>query len=263
MYRSTTGAEGVVSLIGTARRDARTATDSAVLAGQEYCYEVRAIQASGKSVLVSAFSNTACATIPAPPPPPASPPLSASQTTVRPLSSSSVFVQWTAVGLDFRIEKSLDNGASWSVAGVASNIVYFTDHAQTEQRVCYRVVSFNVGGDAVPSNTACTTPPAAVASITVTQIDAETIEIKWIDNSAVEDGYLVWFQMFTLVCGYESGWSESDLISAGLPANSTAVRIPAHGLVLEEGVCGGYQPSLEIQTLKDGGYSSSTYNLGQ
>lgn len=255
VHRSTTGAGGVFSLIVNVERDVTIATDAAVSAGQEYCYEVRAIQVSGKTAVVSQFSNTVCATIP--PPSPAVP-SSASETVVKPVSSSSVLVRWTAVGVDFRIEKSVDTGASWTVAGFANNTRYFTDQAQTEQQVCYRVVSFNVSGDAAPSNTACTIPPAAATGITATQVDAETIELNWIDNSAVEDGYEVWFGMAQFSCnGENSGSSEGDSILVALPANSTTYRTAA---VLGQDLC-AYQSWIEIRTLKDGGYSSSIYTI--
>lgn len=256
VYRSTTGAGGVFSLVIKVGQDATSAADAAVSAGQEYCYEVRAIQVSGKTAVVSPFSNTACAMIP-PPPPPAVP-SSASETIVKPVSSSSVLVEWTAVGVDFRIEKSVDSGASWSVAGVANNTRYFTDWTQTEQPVCYRVVAYNLSGDAAPSNTACTIPPAAATGITATQVDAETIELNWIDNSAVEDGYEVWFGMAQFSCsGENSGSSEGDWILVALPANSTTYRTAA---VLGQDLC-AYHSWIEIRTLKDGGYSSSIYTI--
>ena len=145
------------------------------------------------------------------------------------------------------------------MAGLAYNTRFFSDEAQAaEQQVCYRVISFNSSGDAAPSNIACTIPPAAATGITATQVDAETIELNWIDNSAVEDGYEVWFGMAQYACdGSNSGSSEGDWVLVALPANSTSYRTAA---VLGQNLC-AYESWIEIRTLNDGGYSASRYTI--
>ena len=118
------------------------------------------------------------------------------------------------------------------------------------------MITFDGSVDAPPSNTACTIPPASVTNIVATQIDAGTIELRWSDNSSVEDGYEVWFASAQYSCsGENSGSSEGEELLVSLPPNSTTYRTPA---ILGQDAC-AYQSWIEIRTRKDGGYSSAIY----
>ena len=94
----------------------------------------------------------------------------------------------------FRVQRSLDLGVNWTtvVTIYGQNATSITDYSLTsEQRVCYRVIAFNADADSPPSNTDCTAPPAAPSGLTATVVDSKTVDLAWIDNSTVEDGYEV------------------------------------------------------------------------
>ena len=141
----------------------------------------------------------------------------------------------------FRIERSLDLGSSWTAAGtVGPNVSASLDSGRaSEQQVCYRVIAFNAWVVSAPSNADCTTPPAAPTNLTATAVDpAPTIDLTWMDNSAVEDGYVVWAELST-------GWTVEFLLIELLP-NSTHQTTS----------CGdGYECYYYIAARKDGGYS--------
>ena len=76
--------------------------------------------------------------------------------------------------------------------GAGTNATSATDYWPTsEQQLCYRVIASNANGDSPPSNTDCTAPPAAPSGLTATVVDSKTVDLAWIDNSTVEDGYEV------------------------------------------------------------------------
>jgi titin len=236
-------------------------SDQGLEPGSQYCYKVRAARVKGSNTSYSAFSNTACATTPGPPPPPA-PPAAASGAIARPLSSSSVALSWTdnATNEDgFRIESSID-GMVWGLLATAGANTSTAGNlpAVAEQQMCYRVVAFNAGGKAAPSNTACATAPARPTNVVVTRLDAGTVALTWSDNSAVEDGYQV--RLFQTNCigpacpAFDPlcenyGICERTILIAELPANSTAYTGPNPGGV-------GYSYNVVyVVAMKDGGHS--------
>jgi hypothetical protein len=85
---------------------------------------------------------------------------------------------------------------------VGANEHNVSDGGRTsEEQVCYRVVAFNAGGESPPSNTDCTSPPAAPTNLTyIDGGDGLTFDLEWTDNSAVEDGYEV-FVCNGTICG--------------------------------------------------------------
>jgi len=192
VHRSTAGASGAFTLRASTGAGVTSNSDAELTPSTQYCYKVRAFRTAGGKTSFSDFSNTACATTQAPPPPPP-PPAAPFGTNAMPRNSRAIDVTWieNASRDGFRIERSLDLGATWTAVGtVSANAYSFGDTGRTaEQRVCYRVFAFNGGGDSPPSNTDCTTPPAAPAGFTATGVDGPTIDLAWTDNTAVEDGY--------------------------------------------------------------------------
>jgi hypothetical protein len=249
VHRSTDGAGGTFSLLSSAGKNVTTLRDDGLVAGTQYCYVIRAVRLRGSTATFSPFSAAACAvTDPIPPPPPPPAPISASEATATAMNSFTIGVRWTAVSsseTQFRIERSTDGGALWIQAGTASPYERsFTDAGvQSERAVCYRVVALNTSGTALPSNTACATPPSAPTSLIATLVDPQTWELGWTDNSTVEDGYEVWAYSMWIPCcgsggggeGCESGYSEGDYLIARLPANSTVYRTPVDSTL---GDCG-------------------------
>ena len=208
VHRSTTGAAGTFSLRASTGAGVSNFSDAGLAHSTQYCYRVRAFRFAGRNTQFSAFSTTACATtlLPPVPPAPAAPSVGA-----WPEGSTVLYV---SVGDNssnedgFRLSRSTDSGASWTViVTLAANASSVTDTGTSEQEVCYRVVAFNAGGESPPSNTACTTPPAAPSNLTATVVDGGvTVNLTWTDNSAVENGFEVreydedgiWYGLYTL-----------------------------------------------------------------
>jgi hypothetical protein len=233
VHRSTTGPSGSFTLVATTGRDAVAHSESGLSAATPYCYRIRAARASGKRISYSSFSNVACATTP-------EPPASPYTVSARPVNSSTIQVSVARVNISnapaYRRYRSTDGGATWELVASPANAGAFwflDDGRASEQSVCYRVVAYDAVADAVPSNTACTSPPAAPTNLTATAVNADTIELTWHDNSAVEDGYEVWlyYEYFYCPCGEiggcNSGSEMGESVVADLPANSTTRRVPA------------------------------------
>jgi hypothetical protein len=270
LYRSTTGSAGAFSLRVSYGPDATTSVDRGLSAEAEYCYQVRWFKVTGRRTSYSAFSNTACATTPAPPPPP--PPAAPTSLDARPANSNSVLVQWSHNSTDesgFRVERSTDQGMSWVIAGsLPSNGAELTDQGlASEAEVCYRVIAFNATGDSPPSNTDCTTPPAAPTDVTESCDGCAEIELTWVDNSAVEDGYGV----YALVCWGEGPPSTAfcpewplRIVSLGsVPSNSTQFTTSYVGAVFcyQEGGC-DYVIEYFVAAGNDGGSSNWSGSRG-
>jgi len=139
-----------------------------------------------------------------------------------PAGSTAVWVSWGDRSPNddgFHVERSINAGMSWELAveadPVQSPMYGVSDGNRTpERKVCYRVAAWNTAGESVPSNSACTIPPAAPTNVVWTQVDANTVDLQWTDNSQVEEGYEVY------AFGTEGDW----LLLASVPSNSTSVR---------------------------------------
>jgi len=168
------------------------------------------------------------------------PPVAASDLGVQPTSSSTVYGIWldqSSNEAGFRVERSINGGASWATAATTGPDEYSFGEAglSAEQQACYRVFAFNSLGDSPPSNTACTTPPAGPTDLTVAAVDAITFDLTWTDNSAVEDGYEVW----------EDDGCCSQYLIASLGPNTTTFRFQESA----------YYYAYFVVAVKDGGYS--------
>ncbi len=162
-----------------------------------------------------------------------------------PSNSNTVVVTWIDNSGNedgFRGERSLDGGASWApVSTTSANVTSFSDGGRSsEQQVCYRVIASNAGGDSPPSNTDCTTPPAAPSGLAATGTSQAAIDLAWTDNSAVEDGYEV--------RRAPEGMAYSTL--ADLPASSTTYR--------DVTVTSDARYSYMVRAKKDGGFSDNS-----
>jgi hypothetical protein len=271
VHRSTTGTTGTFTLLTSVAANVVAISDQGLAPATQYCYKVRAVKAVDTSSYPSAFSNTVCATTPAAP---STAPPAPSDLDAWPSSSYAIDFTFTAstVKTDgFRLYRSTDDGASWTMYWTATGGIYTSDppmviqfsdgNRQPEQRVCYRVISYNATGDSPPSNVDCTTPPAAPTPITVTRIDDQTVDFSWADNSSVEDGYHItasWDSCTSI------GACSADNVSTGytfptLPANSTSFRCtncPAT-IIDEETGKTMYFLGFEIFVTSDGGRSNS------
>jgi len=95
----------------------------------------------------------------------------------------------------------------------------FDDHGlPSEHQVCYRVFAVNRAGDSPPSNTDCTTPPAGPTDFSITD-DNGGLDLRWRDNSGVEDAYAV-------LTFYDDGAGNIfGSIVATLPPNSESYHL--------------------------------------
>jgi len=257
IYRSADGETGTFVLLVTTGTNTVAHSDGSLLPARRYCYKIRARRVTGNNVFYSEFSNTACATTP----PPSSPPAAASDVNVKPNDSHTIRVSWTDNATNeegFRIDRSTDGGASWNLAGGAGANQWSLEDSgrQSEQQVWYRVMAFNAAGEAAPSNTASTTPPAGPTNLTEQLVEAQTAELSWNDNSAVEDGYQVWLRWGYSCCpsggACDAGISEYETVVAELPANSMTYRYSPGG---GGGSCAFTAFGYFVMATKDGGSS--------
>ena len=253
LFRSLDGQFGSFALLATTGANVASFADEGLSAATSYCYRARAFRLTGGSNKYSEFSNTACTvTLAAPPPPPPPPPTpseAASGATVVPMNSTTVSLSWTdnsSSESGFRLEYSYTGGSVWQLYGLAG-------HGGTtalapgipEQEVCYRVVAYNVSGEAPPSNTACTTPAAGPTNLVGSRLDAETVRFTWTDNSAVEEGYELWLVQMNCVGGCPAfdplcdiyGICDQETLIDAVGANVTTLsrgNIPGAGTYLNE-----------------------------
>ncbi|MFN2566608.1 MAG: fibronectin type III domain-containing protein, partial [Gemmatimonadaceae bacterium] len=200
----------------------------------QYCYKVRAFRVTGGNTKYSSVSNTSCATTPGPPSAP-------SNADARPASSTEIQVAWSdnsGTEDGFRVERSAATAGPWETAATTGpNATSYRDGGRaSEQQVCYRVIALSANGDSAPSNADCTAPPAGPTGLTATTA-AQGIDLAWVDNSAVEDGYEV--QRAT------DGVTFSTL--AHVPANSTTY----HDATATSSTTYWYR----VRAKKDGGFS--------
>ena len=193
IHRSTTGPTGSFNDLTYVGANTTTYRQGSLAPLTQYCYKVRAYRQMPRKLVFDAFTNVSCSTTPAMPLPSSPEGLNAV-----PGSSTKANVRWGSGGEyveSYRLERSLDAGASWTTAATTSpQQRYATDSGRTaEVAVCYRVFAVNRGGVSAASNVDCTTPPAAPSQLTWTMRDDGMVEMTWADNSQVEDSYEVWF----------------------------------------------------------------------
>ncbi len=237
VHRSTGGASATFALLASTAAGVVSYSNVGLTPSTQYCYKVRAFRTYDGKTTYSEFSTAACATTPALPAPAAP-----TGTDARPAFSTVVDVRWIDNSTNedgFRVERSVDGGATWSSGGtVGPNVTSFRDWGlASEQQVCYRVMAFNAGGESPASNTDCTAPPAWPTGLTAMGLDEPVIDLAWTDNSAVEDGYEV--QRSTDGVTFNA--------VAELPANTTSYR--------DVGVITNTTHSYQVRAKKDGGFS--------
>ena len=133
LFRSTAGQTGPLALWLTLWVNTTALSDSYAQPHTEYCFRIRAVRRTGAINTYSAFSNTACAATPEPPPPPPPPlpppPAAVEGLGVTPLTSTTVWMTWgnQSAATEYRIERSVDGGATWSTVGTTDYHATFSD----------------------------------------------------------------------------------------------------------------------------------------
>ena len=233
VLRSTTGTNGTFTTIATTAARVTAYTDTGLDPKRQYCYKVQAI--AQKRIIGT--SNTVCAN------PLPLEPLAASNADAVLTASGSVRITWTDNSINedgFRVERAASDAGPWTTLVTTGPGVTSAQDASgipNQERVCYRVVAFNKAGDGAPSNTDCTAFPAAPTNLAATAMDAQTIDLSWVDNSAFEDGYEV-----QRCC--QTGW----VVVGNLPANATSYR--------DAGLVTNAQYYYLVRAKKDQGYST-------
>jgi len=234
VLRSTTGANGTFTTVATTGARVTAYDDTGLDPKLQYCYRVQAI---GQNKRVIGTSNTVCAN------PLPLEPLAASNADAVLTAAGNVRITWTDNSINedgFRVERAASDAGPWTTLVTTSPGATSAQDASgipNQERVCYRVVAFNKAGDGAPSNTDCTAFPAAPTNLAATPVDAQTIDLTWVDNSAFEDGYEV-----QRCC--QTGW----IVVASLPASATAYR--------DAGLVTNAQYYYLVRAKKDLGYSA-------
>ena len=243
VHRSTTGANGTFTVLATTGAGAAGYSNGGLSGTTQYCYQVRALKTTGNHKSYSGFSDVACATTPASPVP-----VAPSEAHAIPRGGAWITVKWNDNSPDetaFRVERALASAGPWSsltTMGANTTAVNDFGFAAEEQTICYRVFATNSYGDSPASNVFCTAVPATPTNLAVTARSDNSVDLAWMDNSAVEDGYQVW-----------RGGGVFWAVVATLPPNTTAYHDP--GLVPDATY------SYRVNATRDSGYSAPSNDV--
>jgi titin len=188
--RSTDGGTNWSS-VGQTAADIAAFSDTNVVPGSSYLYQVYAFNANGNS----SSSNSVQADVPNVIP---ADPTNLSATTV---ASTQTNLAWTDNSNNedgFRIERSDNGGSTWNQVGqTAANVTTFNNTGLTPATgYMYRVYAFNAVGDSanpagpIAVTTTTGTPPAAPSNL-VSAPTQSSLTLSWTDNSGNEDGFTV------------------------------------------------------------------------
>ncbi|MDB5298287.1 MAG: repeat-containing protein, partial [Phycisphaerales bacterium] len=183
--RSTDGGSTFAPL-ATVPMNGTSYADAAASPGATYVYRVRATKASG-TVLSDWATSTAQTT----------PPTDPTGVTATPVAANQVTVTWADAAGEtaYTVERSGDNGTTWSVraTNVAANATSYADTGTVENHeYLYRVKATNGAlASAYAAAAAVTTLPATPTGLAAITEASDTINLSWVDQSAVETGYKV------------------------------------------------------------------------
>jgi titin len=203
-------ATGTFSKIADVGTNTTTFSDQSLTASTQYCYRVRAVNATGSS----GFTDVQCTTTPAPP-------VGAPQNLVATAASTTqINLTWTGVAgaTAYRLERSPNGSDGWNkIADPAGSATSYSDQTLTPNTRYYYRIQAVINGTAGPySNiTNATTPdapPAAPARLIASAASFSQINLQWADLSANESG----FQLERSANGTD-GWNKI----ADVAANAT------------------------------------------
>lgn len=191
--RSTTGAAGPFTEIGTVAANIVNFADSSVSASTAYSYRVRAYNQNGNST----YSNVASITTPAIPLPAAPTGL-----TVGTITQTSIALSWTDNATNetgYSLERSISGGAFAVLTSLPAGTTTYTDQSlSAATQYSYRVRAFNGTGNSAYSNTVTATtqaippqPPLAPTSLAASLTGTQQVTLTWVDNATNETGYTV------------------------------------------------------------------------
>ena len=230
VQRAEAGIYLVWNSIATVPASAAEYHDNGLPLDQRFWYRVRATRDGGYTEFTPEVSGITAS----------APPGAPSGTTARPSNSSAAELYWIAatgsLADSFRVERRLEGG-SWVTAGHARETAFLDPGLRSEVRVCYQVFAINRLGTSPASQEDCTTPPAAPTNLRTIPVDDQVYEVRWDDNSSVEEGYILW-----LYEGFYEWYYPVEL-----PANTTSLQISTSTYVDV------------LAASSDGGYSDWVY----
>ena len=196
VQRSTTGYGGYTS-VATVPAGVTRYDDATIVDDVRYYYQVLATRDGYISYPAGAAEAIRVTSAPVAPP------------SVHVLSSGSsgLWIYWLYERANedgFRVERSTDGGASWSLVGTTAWNEYrgIGDAGRaSEVVVCYRVFASNANGDSPSSPVGCNAPMAAPSSLTASAIGTNDVTLIWNNSTAHEQGY----EIQQLFCGYYYG----------------------------------------------------------
>lgn len=201
IWRSTTGSGGPYTRI--ARQlgvDLTSYSDTQVVAGQEYCYQVRALESR---TTAGPFSAAACATIDdTPPTDPPNAPTDLSATTVNDQRVDIAWIDQSDDETGFLVERATGAGGAFTQIDVlGADVTSYQDTGlDAETEYCYRLRSFNAVGNSAYTAVACATtdaggsnpePLGAPSALTASAPNDTQVVLDWVDNATEEMGFEV------------------------------------------------------------------------
>jgi len=180
------------SQVGSTTADIAAFSDTTVIPGGSYLYQVYAFSANGNSASAVSAQVDVPNVVPADPTGLAATLVTATQVDMAWIDNSN-----NEDG--FRVERSDDGGTTWNPVGqTVANVANFSDTGLTPGTgYMYRVYAFNAVGDSAnPTNTldvttTTGTPPVAPSNMLVTNRTQSSLEVTWMDNSGDEDGFIL------------------------------------------------------------------------
>jgi hypothetical protein len=191
VQRSTDGGT-TWSEAGQTVADVAVFSDTTVIPGGSYLYQVYAFNANGNSSPSNTVQADVLNVVPADP----------TDLVATSVASTQVDLAWIDNSNNedgFRVERSDDGGGTWGEVGTtAANVTSFGDTGLASGTgYMYRVYTFNAVGDSanpagpITVTTTSGTPPVAPSNLLVTNRTQSSLTITWADNSSSEDGFIV------------------------------------------------------------------------
>ncbi len=210
--RRQNGGTGSWLTVATVAANQTTWSNTRLVTGVTYKYQVVAFNAQGESPPSNEASATTATTLPSAP----------TGLTAATVSGTQIDLAWrdnAGNETGFRIERRGADSSQWTEVGtVAQNVTVFRNTGlATGATYLYRVLAYNAAGNSPPSNEVSATlptAPLAPSNLAARATSSTQIELTWRDNASNESGFSL-----ERKTGTTGGWSEV----ARLSPNTTQV----------------------------------------
>jgi len=172
--------------VATLGADATSYTDTSLVAGTDYSYEVIATNNGAISTLSTVISGT---TMPAAP----------TNLTANQLTTSGIQLNWTDSSPNetgFQIQRQDTASSAWAVvATVSKGVMTYTDaNLPGAGQYSYQVLALNGGTTSAPSNSASASTlqgPAAATGLQATILTSSQVQLSWADATNDATGFKI------------------------------------------------------------------------